>query len=498
MRWKLNGPPLALGLIAVIAAGWFVQWRVSFALLPRPDWEHLGVYQSVLERSRHPRAIAIRSQINAGPAALARERVNAERDGIPLSVEQLPQPLPPVIRNAAPLYDRWNTLRRSRGLVLPGYADALSVRYAYTPAQIALVQKMVDAHAELFTLLHQATGRPQCVFTIGSRDPITGLLDGSNSSLREAARELETESYLLAHAGRYPEAIQTQARGFRVAEHAAGPPTLTNYLVGNAIEAITLSGMRNILTLAGPNAAVDNQVYDTVAAQRSRLSLKKALSGEVAISLAEMDHFRTARPTDIVSLFTEPMSSAAPTVSRPDNYSLTERRFLNKLLDAAEAEDIRRMRPVIAAADQAPSARRAAFAPIPGGFQDPAAGSDPPLPLSPIEAFLSRTYPAVGDLDQYDSRRLALEQIVLAAAALLSARARAGAYPPSLPDAFTDPFNNKPLGYRREGLNGFVVYSVGPDGTFTGGHPGDEPTSQHILFRYPPPARKPVPPDMLK
>ncbi|MDQ2687932.1 MAG: hypothetical protein M3Y28_08715 [Armatimonadota bacterium] len=501
MRWKQNAPPLVLGLIAVLAVGWFVQWRMSFVLMPHPDWAHLGAYENALRHSRNPKAIAIRNQINAGPADLARERAEAQREGIPVTIAQLTQPLPPAGENAATIYDRWNALRRSKPLRLPVYAAPMSGRYAYTPAQIAWVQNAFAARPDLFTLLHQATDKPQCVFTTGFKDPFTGLIESNNASLREAARELETESFLMAHAGRYSEAVTTQARGFRVARHAAATPTLIGYLVGNAIDAITLAGLSNILAMAGPNPAVDEQIRQTIAAPDSRVSMKKALAGEVAVTLKTIDYCRAIqKPSDLVSLLGMGSGSAAPPPSA-GNYSPDERRFLNKMLDAAGAEDIRRMHPLIAAADQPPFARRAAFAPYKDVSLENSYSNDQTKQVDPVRALLGALAPVWSDVNQSDTRLNAQEQVLMAAATVLSARARTGAFPARLPGVYTDPFNDKPLGYRREGKDGFVVYSVGPEGTFTGGKSGVELTTRNFresLFRYPRPALKPVPPDMLK
>lgn len=501
MRWKQNAPPLVLGLIAVLAVGWFVQWRMSFVLMPHPDWAHLGAYENALRHSRNPKAIAIRNQINAGPADLVRERTEAQRAGIPVTIAQLTPPLLPAGQNAAPLYVRWNALRRSKPLRLPAYAAPMSGRYAYTPAQIAEAQTAVDTNHDVFVLLHQATDKPQCVFTTGIKDSITGLIDPSNASLREAARELETESFLLAHAGRYSEAVQNQSRGFQVAQHAATRPTLISYLVGNAIDAITLAGLSNILTMAGPNPAVDEQVRQTIASPNARVSLKKALAGEVAVTLKTIDYCHVIqKPSDLVSLLGTGSGSGSPPPSA-GNYSPGERRFLNKMLDAAGAEDIRRMRPLIAAADQPPFARRAAFAPYKDVSLDTSYSTDRTKQVNPVQALLGALAPMWSDVNQSDTRLNAQEQVLMAAATALAARARMGVFPARLPRPYTDPFNGQPLGYRREGKDGFVVYSVGPEGTFTGGKPGDELKTRNFreaVFRYPRPALKPVPPDMLK
>ena len=81
-----------------------------------------------------------------------------------------------------------------------------------------------------------------------------------------------------------------------------------------------------------------------------------------------------------------------------------------------------------------------------------------------------------------------------AAASVLLERAKTGAYPEALPAMPTDPYTNKPLGYRREGAGGFVVYSGGPDGKYDGGTPGDQASSAQARFRFRYPAvRVPVP-----
>ena len=97
-------------------------------------------------------------------------------------------------------------------------------------------------------------------------------------------------------------------------------------------------------------------------------------------------------------------------------------------------------------------------------------------------------------MDDVDNRTQAQEEVTLAGASLLAEKARTGAFPEVLPDGFPDPFTGQPLGYRREGDTGFVVYSVGPDGRFHGGRPGeDEYDPNHAWFRFPGPPLKPVP-----
>ena len=157
------------------------------------------------------------------------------------------------------------------------------------------------------------------------------------AGLRESARELRTESVLLAEEGKYAEAITNQTRGYRLAEHAASDGTLISYLVAVAIDAITTSGMQDILALAGPNADVDAQVEEAVTDKAARLSLRRALSGDVAVADAGFALIRQGGPSalNIFANLTEAAPHPMAATSTPG-----QRRFFAHLVDAAEADYI--------------------------------------------------------------------------------------------------------------------------------------------------------------
>jgi hypothetical protein len=75
----------------------------------------------------------------------------------------------------------------------------------------------------------------------------------------------------------------------------------------------------------------------------------------------------------------------------------------------------------------------------------------------------------------------------MAGAALLSYRARHAVFPDCLedtiPEPSLDPFSGQPFRYHRE-RDGFVVFSVGAEGTFDGGEPGTKIVSREIYFRW--------------
>ncbi len=468
---------------------------------PKPDFANLPAYLTALNQSQDPEALRIRQRIADGPADLARERAAADKAGLLTRPDQLQRPLPPADQNAAPLYVQLDALRKQKPLHLPMYAQPLNGRYAYTPEQLAAVQKEVDARQDIFTLLHQAADKPQCVFVRDASGPLGMPNVFTNyAGLRESAREINTESLLLAHQGNYPQAVTDQERGFRIAAHAASDGLLVSFLVGSAIDAITLSGMQAILKKAGPDAALDSRAEADILALPP-LSLSHALSGETAMTAAEFAAFHRATPAELAQAFPQGSlfagSTPAPASAR---FTPAEQLEVSNLVDAAQADYLHQLRQLVAAADKPSAMRHAVF-----GYNQVRvqANQDDPIEalsdlLNPIAAFdVAAASPSAGKVEQLADQVTARRLVTAAGAAVLAVKAQTGAFPSSLPPRFTDPFTSKPLGYRLEGANGFVVYSAGSTGTFDGGKPGDNRYGPNIVFRYPL-VPVPVPVGMLK
>ena len=90
-------------------------------------------------------------------------------------------------------------------------------------------------------------------------------------------------------------------------------------------------------------------------------------------------------------------------------------------------------------------------------------------------------------VQENETRRVAQEEITQAAAVVLAARAKPGAFSAVLPALSVDPSTSKPLLFRREGADGFIVYSAGPQGDYNGGKPGERVIPGQSGFRYPVP-----------
>jgi hypothetical protein len=436
-------------------------------------------------------AQAMQQFIAAGPANLAREEAAARQEGIPLSAAQLQKPLPPPSQNAAPLYVTLTKLLHDKPLGLPKYAEGMDAFHTYTPEQIAAVRRTLAARQDVMTLVHQAADRPRCVFV---RDWSQGIAleFPEYQHQREAARLLRTESYLLARDGRYQEAVANQARGFRVADQAAADHTLISYLVGIASQASAFGGMQGILAQAGPNAAVDANIKKTVAAAYMRLSLRSAIVGDTGLGCASLAKVHQYEKYGIEVALKTGFPDDDAHQSRPlptSQVSTAERERLHNLIDAWQADYLSEMLPLIRASDAPRVARSAVFA---ATYKPRNKEADSTAPLTDPMHWVPRLLvPNLSNIDQNDTRISAREAVTLAASAILTQKAEAGAYPDNLPPGFTDPFTDKPLGYRREG-GGFVVYSAGPTGHFDGGKPGQKTPGQESLFRYP---VIPVPPN---
>ncbi|MBI3910371.1 MAG: hypothetical protein HY320_05490 [Armatimonadetes bacterium] len=478
-------------LLAAIAALLTVAATGQPAQKPPPAG--LPGFLRQLGRFSSAEAKTIARQIENGPRDLKRELAACRRAGIPGSWRQLRTSPPPAAQNAAPLYQRLTQLLKERPLDQKAYSLTYSIgtRYALTEEEIGTVRRLLAERRDVMDLVHQAAARPRCDF---QRDWSKGwsVIFPNYSSLRLTALLLRAESYLLAKDGRYREAVANQVRGFRIAEHAASDPILMGYLTGLECRAVTRSGLEEILYLAGPNAEVAESVRRAILAHPSRFDLRRALAGDVALALAPstVDLLRREGPKALAELAGPPAAgSGSNSLPALRDLSPGEKRIWLQLVDACEADYLRRMRLFIINLGK-PAAKRAALAkrlyPV---CEKP--------PHNPVHSLSILLVPVLERTILPGDRTRARERVLIAAGSLLAYKARHGTFPARLAQALprppTDPFSGQPLQYRREG-KGFVVYSVGPEGKFNGGQPGAWPVGDQTFFRYPaPPPRRPEP-----
>jgi hypothetical protein len=436
---------------------------------PTPDLDNISAYRLALEHSGDPQSKAILLEIANGPANLAAAKAAALKDGIRLTAGV---GRPSKGGNAAALYKQWYQLYNQPGSWYPNYACPLTLQYGYTPGEIAAVQAVVDEHKSEDELLFKAI-RTQTM------DAASNSPEGKSSAylLLNAVRQVRTEASLLALKDEWRPAVDLQLDGFAILRQANQDKSVMGFIFAITVEATTMAGLRDILGRSKPNAGIGRIIISAVASARSERSLNEALQGDpVSDPLARGDlgkEFTAGSATDQSKM-----------VLGPADYE-----FFEDLVDAGEARYVNSLNAAVEAAGEPPMQRRVDIARL-DSRSDSLSKRFPDDPLTVLFG---------GALDyrllvKHDDVMAAREQVLLAAATVLSDKARTGVFPRELPGRFIDPFTDKQLVYRSTNT-GFVVHSVGPTGHFDGNMTPDK-AGWESGFQYPAPPPVPVPKDL--
>ncbi|MCL5284108.1 MAG: hypothetical protein M1330_05320 [Armatimonadetes bacterium] len=419
-------------------------------------------------------------------ATLPREEALAQQAGMPLDPAQLQTPLPPPALNAAPDYERLMAILKSKP-ISPGVDEAIAnvgTRNA-TAADYAAAGKLLAGRQDVMALIDRATSKPDCDFNRNwSLGP--SLMFPEYRWMREAARLLRAKSILLAKQGHFRRAILTQARGFRLAQHATSDPVIIGYLVGLGLDAISLQGMEKILRIAGLNAAVDDLIQKTLAADQPRFSLRHGLKGESVMDTIICDMVQNGK-MGLNEL-------AGSEGSRNNNHRGGS--FLSRLIAEAGLAIVLREQLLYFKASTLSYPERS----IVMGRLDKAIEAKvhtASKTINPAWILPAIMMPSYGGAAESEQQVIARCNVLEAAAEVLAYRARYGAFPKQLSAAgvtLTDPYNGKALQYhlhtkrfiykvvRIKGAGmmpkvklknvrvgkGFAVYSVGRTGRHIG------------------------------
>lgn len=419
------------------------------------------------------------------PALAARyptDLARAKEAGIAVSVAEFAKPDPPADRNAATYYDQ---LARSLGKQPLVGRDTVIAFLAGpvhpTQSEVQLGGLALTDRPDLVKLAHQAATSPDCYFEKDWKQPNPALVSYPEMvALDEASHILTAESLVIAAQGRPLDAVRNQALGFRIADQAATEPTLTGYFLATGVANTTVIGLQKILYAAGDDPKVARAAERAIAQGFRPPSLARALSGESAFQQSTIRYLRQAGFSQIAYVPGEPHGSEnmiPPTLRQAGSPGW------KTFLDANGAFEIEEMIPLVTSADRSyPEAKQA----MEEANRELAAN-----PNDLAHFFADFQVPASVQLPDQRAKLAATAYVTQAGAAVLAWRDQHGEYPLSLSLAMArvpiDPYSGKPLGYRREG-KGFVVYSVGPWGTFNGGSPAQAPSQLDTAFRYPLPA----------
>jgi len=404
--------------------------------------------------------------------SLAQEIAATRRAGLPTRPQDLRVPLPPPEQNAALVYKQLEDLLKAKPIMAMVEEEVIELHRRKTPPDDAVqeARRILVDRQDILGLIHGAAARSRCVF---QRDWASGpdLQVPEFALIRRASRWISAESYLLLLDGKPMEAVRNQALGFRLARHAASDPMLLSYLVGVAVNGITLVGFEKILYEAGRDPAVAEAVRRTIEKEFPRPSLARALRGEFVMVLVLLEMVRkggwekleTALDVSVPSM---PLGPGSPR--------------WNAYIDSNGAYALRALRRIVGAADRPYLEAQKEIGAVVAGLRRKAS----------VFALAFAMFPLFENVVRMGARLTAEVDILRAAAAALAWKARRGAFPQALGQALKpvpiDPFDGKPLKYRREG-EGFVVYSVGEQGCFDGGTPDAQPHGLQLYFRYPMP-----------
>jgi len=377
-----------------------------------------------------------------------------------------PQPLPDD--DAAPLYLRVLPALEADRTFFDGAGPA--AQPLTTDIAAPEVAAGLARHAATLDLLRRAADRPGCRFVRDWSRPSLDLLLPEVQHMRRAAKLLVLAARRESADGDAAAAVRDVVRLRRVAEHAAAEPILICGLVGQAIDALALETLADVLPRL---QQADRAVLDDTALRdfvETPIAFDRHFLGEEAFGLATLADLADGRSgASAGRLFESVEGAAVPSeVLVAEPVSLLFRSFLLP----ADVAGYRR---------------------IMGLYERCVTGNQPPRPFpamreqcSEIEqelrgrspGILTRMLvPALDSCLRAEAAGRARHRAAEVLVAATRARLETGAVPATLDELVSDRFpavprdpftTDRPLLAKRSEGN-LVVYSVGPDGEDDGG-----------------------------
>ncbi|BDI31880.1 hypothetical protein CCAX7_39310 [Capsulimonas corticalis] len=346
-----------------------------------------------------------------------------------------------------------------------------------SPSDVTRTRVVLAERKDLLRRIHQATARSQCDFHIqwGSPHPYADFAQ-PDWKMDDLARLISAEALILAEDGKFDDAIRDQVSVFRIADHARAARGVSSCSSNLYINARALRGLQLILRIGADHPDAVTSILKNIPAKRPEPSLARAMRDQTTIDLMHLEQLRQqilyGRPNQLV---------------KTEFYDWTPlRKFShnslqwNSYVDANLTAFLQRRREEAAVADET------------------YANARPRLQASSVrfQKYSDPNYLLIKDID-FDitsniRNRPQVQALIVTtqtAAKLLLWKHVRGTFPAQLSamgSSPIDPYNAKPLHYRREGT-GFVVYSVGEVGTFDGGSPTVKSKHWAPMFRYPTP-----------
>ena len=380
-----------------------------------------------------------------------------EKDGRPMTAEQIiPKPVPDW-ENAALLYD--GTAKQLKA-EQAGDKDVLSTLSSLS-ADLLADKLQPEGKAQLkelmarpvvgtaLGLLEQAAGRKACQFPVDWSKGAAILLPHC-SMMRSLSRLLAAHALLQAEAGELDAAWHTALVALKVADALRNEPILISQLVRAAQTGMALDVMGRLCALRIPDEATAVELDARLAAMDDPKPVVASMDGE-RLLLGEWT-FRLAG-RELIELAQTGGNASSPGLKA---LCVLYVRVLRQLDHAAYLTILHQY-------------SRELELPY---WQAPGATDEETIRDTPRLAVLTRLLvPALGAYRKRVTEGIAAVRVTRVGLALERHKAAHGEYPLGLdqvdrallPAAPADPFTGKPLVYRLAD-KGFALYSVGPDG----------------------------------
>ena len=398
----------------------------------------------------------------AFPAAIAR----AKRAGVDIDVARHFQPVPQIFSNAAVYYLR--IAQDDQFAVDSAEKSALKLVDDPQPGrdEWATAKVFLSSHSGLMVMVHAAAS--YATFAVPREDdgsePISWPLR-ELPSCRRVARLLTMESLVLAHEGKFNQAVANERFCFRVGDHAASDITLVGSLVAIAVDNIAFKAMRSILRRSSGDPSIAHAIDVAVSSAWHPRLMSRAIVADDAQMIAQVEFWRNHGADSLNREFGS------------DGQLVPDPHVFDAMMDAMGAKLINDEISMLRFADR----------PYPVATKNLNAIAAADIRCKTFDGTFARfVLPVVAQTEDKVTLDSAQAAVTRAACAVFLYKSKHGRYPSTLADAAPtaiDPFDGKLVGYRRE-ANGFVVYSVGPTGQYNGG--AFDGTKEHEeVFRYP-------------
>jgi hypothetical protein len=447
-------PTLTAAISALIGSVWIARTGLTPRAAPvAATWPLVGLAAMFVLA----KAVAAGTLLFIDNAVAAQGRMLRVEAAQIMSTALPPAPTPDD--NAAPLYQR-----AFASLASDKQVDEYS---SMTDGGSPEVTAILERHAATLDLLRRATDKPGCRFDRDWSRPSFDMLLPEVQEMRRAARLLTLAARRAAADGDAEQALADVIRIHRLGMHAASEPLLVSGLVGQAIDAVALQTLADVLPRLDKD---DLSLLDTDAMRdfvETPVRYQRAFRGEEAFGLATLgDLADEAKGMETLEML-RAVSDEPTRLAFDGPFSLLYRCFMLPADIAGYRDVMRRYQAVIGSTIQ----------PEPKSYPTilkETAGIEEQLTSRRAGVFASLLAPALSGVITSQSKGEALHDV----AGVLVAATRARLAGTSLADSLVpgalvalpgDPFTEDNLLLARRTDDGWAVYSVGPDGEDDGG-----------------------------